>query len=101
MSILNVKGQRKNERRFPGIRGKRPDKASFRREEAAARQAEYDQLSLEQKIARLPPEPFAAKQRLRLLKHLAKQSAPVKDETPQSEAAESNKQQPKKNTKGK
>jgi hypothetical protein len=56
---------------------------------------------LEQKIARLPPEPFAAKQRLRLLKHLAKQSAPVKDETPQSEAAESNKQQPKKNTKGK
>lgn len=41
-----------------------------RRKEAEARQAEYDKLTLQQKLAALPPEPFAAKQRSKLLAKL-------------------------------
>ena len=37
-----------------------------RRKSAEARQAEYDKLTLEQKLAKLPPEPHAAKQRAKL-----------------------------------
>lgn len=52
-----------------------------RRNLANERQAEYDKLSLKQKLDRLPPEPFAAKQRARLLALLNK---PVK--APEAEA---------------
>ena len=38
-----------------------------RRAEAEARQAEYDKLTLQQKIDKLPPEPQAAKERAKLL----------------------------------
>lgn len=38
----------------------------FRRKEAEKRQAEYDKLSLQQKLDRLPPPPQAAKQRAKL-----------------------------------
>jgi hypothetical protein len=71
-----VKGQRKNHRRYPGIKGKRPDKAKFRREEAVERQTEYDKLTLQQKLERLPPEPLCKKQRARLQAQLDKQNQP-------------------------
>lgn len=77
MSVMSgIKGQRKNHRLFPGIKGKRPDKAKFRREEATQRQTEYDKLSLQQKLDRLPPEPLCAKQRTRLLALIEKQNQP-------------------------
>jgi regulator of protease activity HflC (stomatin/prohibitin superfamily) len=44
-----------------------------RRARAEERQAEYDKLTLQQKIERLPPEPAAKKQRARLLAKLQKQ----------------------------
>ena len=44
-----------------------------RRQRAEARQAEYDKLTLQEKIERLPPEPAAKKQRARLLAKLQKQ----------------------------
>jgi hypothetical protein len=37
-----------------------------RRKSAEARQAEYDKLTLQQKLDKLPPEPHAAKQRAKL-----------------------------------
>jgi len=74
--MSGVKGQRKNHRLFPGIRGRRPDKAKFRREEAVERQTEYDKLSLQQKLDRLPPEPLCKKQRTRLLTLMEKQNQP-------------------------
>ena len=40
---------------------------SERRAQAEARQKEYDKLTLQQKIDRLPPKPFAAKQRTKLM----------------------------------
>lgn len=39
-----------------------------KRKAAQARQAEYDKLSLDEKIAKLPAAPAAARQRARLLK---------------------------------
>jgi hypothetical protein len=96
MSVMaGIKGQRKNHRLFPGIKGRRPDKAKFRREEAVQRQTEYDKLSLQEKLDRLPPEPLCAKQRTRLLAKIEKQNQPkpVK-EVPKAQAEEnvSNKQ---------
>lgn len=46
------------------------------RKEAEERQAEYDKLSLQQKLERLPAAPAAARQRARLLASKAK-PAPV------------------------
>lgn len=43
-----------------------------RRKRAEERQAEYDKLTLEQKIERLPPEPRAKRQRDRLMSELKK-----------------------------
>ena len=48
--------------------------AAIRKEDALKRQAAYDLLTLEEKIAKLPPEPHAKKQRARLLALLEKQS---------------------------
>lgn len=39
---------------------------AMRRREAEARQAEYDKLTVQQKLDRLPPAPAAAKQRAKL-----------------------------------
>jgi hypothetical protein len=39
-----------------------------RRKRAEERQAEYDKLTLQEKLDRLPPEPAAKKQRAKLLK---------------------------------
>ena len=43
-----------NTRRFPGIKGPRPDKASKRKEEALKRNAAYAVLPIEEKKARNP-----------------------------------------------
>jgi hypothetical protein len=45
-----------------------------RRKEAEQRQAAYDVLSTQQKIDRLPAEPYAKKQRAKLLVRLAEES---------------------------
>ncbi|MDE1834527.1 MAG: hypothetical protein KGH64_04270 [Candidatus Micrarchaeota archaeon] len=52
MSIFNVggNGSKKNHRKYPGVRGKRPDLKKIRQTEALERQAQYDALSLEQKM---------------------------------------------------
>jgi hypothetical protein len=47
-----------------------------RRKEAELRQAAYDTLSTQQKIDRLPPEPYSQKQRAKLLARLAEESNP-------------------------
>jgi len=47
-----------------------------RRTRAEARQAEYDKLSLQEKLKRLPAEPAATKQRTRLISLLEKQNQP-------------------------
>ncbi len=57
-----------------------------RRARAEERQAEYDKLTLQQKIDRLPPEPHAAKQRARLLALVAKQAAKVEADKVAAEA---------------
>ena len=44
----------------------------FRRTEADKRQKEYDKLTLQQKLDRLPPSPKADKQRKRLMSQLNK-----------------------------
>lgn len=41
-----------------------------RREQAEARQAQYDALTTAEKLAKLPPEPHAARQRARLTAQL-------------------------------
>lgn len=42
----------------------------FRREQAEKRQAEYDKLTVQQKLDRLPAEPACKRQRTKLLKQL-------------------------------
>lgn len=57
-----------------------------RRKSAEARQAEYDKLTLEQKLAKLPPEPHAAKQRAKLTARL-QQAADKAEATKKAAAA--------------
>lgn len=52
-----------------------------RRTRAEARQVEYDKLSLQEKLKRLPPEPAAAKQRARLQGLLEKKNQPKQEPT--------------------
>ena len=47
-------------------------KRAERRKKAEEMQAEYDKLTLDEKLAKLPPEPGAKKQRARLLALKAK-----------------------------
>jgi hypothetical protein len=62
-----------NDRLYP--RSKQPTHiAETRKKDSLQRQADYDLLPLEDKIARLPPEPGAKKQRTRLLALLEKQN---------------------------
>ena len=66
-------GKRQNNRRTYPDAGMQPcQKSKYRREEALERQAAYDALTLQEKIARLPPEPFSAKQRKKLIAQLNK-----------------------------
>ena len=66
---FGVRGNRNCSRRYPGIKGRRPDHKVFRRREAAARLAEYNTLSVEQKLGLLNTRPGESKkQRARLLK---------------------------------
>lgn len=51
-----------------------------RRSQAEERQAAYDLLTTQQKIDTLPPEPFAKKQRTKLLLRLAQESKPKTSE---------------------
>lgn len=55
----------------------------LRREQAKERQAAYDQLSLQQKLDRLPPPPHCEKQRAKLLSQMSpgKKPASVTEET--------------------
>lgn len=55
---------------------------AMRRRFADERQAEYDKLSLKEKLERLPPEPGAAKQRARLTALLNKPVKATEAEAP-------------------
>ena len=62
------------------------------RKAAEELQAEYNKLSLEEKIARLPPEPGAQKQRKRLLALLEERNkAPTQTESGKEEKKQSKK----------
>jgi len=66
-------GKRSNNRRvYPEANHQPCHKAKLRKQWALERQAEYDKLTLQQKLDRLPPEPLCKKQRTRLLALLAK-----------------------------
>lgn len=71
-----------------------------RRVQAEKRQAEYDKLSLQEKLDRLPPEPAAQRQRTKLLDQVKKSEEKVKqDEAAKSTVSE--KKNKKENEKGK
>jgi hypothetical protein len=95
-----------NTHKWPDANHQPRQKAGDRKLNSEARQSVYDELTLEQKIAALPPEPFSAKQRARLLAKLEKQNAPKaepKNVAPKAEASENVtevKTQPKKYMKG-
>lgn len=44
-----TRGAKKNARRYPGVKGRRPDQAKIRKEEAVVRHAAYAALPLEAK----------------------------------------------------
>jgi hypothetical protein len=52
--MTTPKSKRTNSRKFPGIAGRRPDNAAYRREEALKRNAAYAALPEEEKKARNP-----------------------------------------------
>jgi hypothetical protein len=62
-----------NNRKYPGESGARPDNAKFRREEAIERQVYYDNLSIEDKIAKLGKH-VAMKQRAKLAADLERRN---------------------------
>jgi hypothetical protein len=68
-----------NRRAYPDATRQPRHLDSLRKSEALARQEAYDKLTLEEKIARLPPEPHAKKQRARLLALLEKRSQPKQE----------------------
>lgn len=53
---------------------------AVRRASAEKRQEAYNKLTLEQKFAKLPPEPHGAKVRAKLLKQLEASKKPAKEE---------------------
>jgi hypothetical protein len=68
-----------NNRRFPNADRQPRHKAAERQGRLDARKEAYDALSLEQKIALLPPEPYAKRQRTRLMGLLEKKSQPKQE----------------------
>ena len=71
MAGLFGSGKRKNDRRYPGIRGRRPDNKSFRIKDAAERKEAYSKLSNTEKLdkldAKLGKDIGATKQRAKLM----------------------------------
>lgn len=63
-----------NNRKYPSANRQPRHKAADRIGRALARQEVAASLTLEQKIAKLPPEPFSAKQRARYLAQLVKRN---------------------------
>jgi len=53
---------------------------ALRKEGVRERQEAYDKLTLDEKLAKLPPEPHAAKQRARLLALKNKKAQPKQEE---------------------
>ncbi len=91
-----------NRRIYPDANHQPRHKAAERKLKAEVRQELANELTLEQKLAKLPPEPLCAKQRARYTAQLAKRNAPKpepKNETPKTESSEV-KPQPKKYMKG-
>lgn len=96
-----------NNHKHPNANHQPRQKAHDRKLNANARQDVYNELTLEQKIAALPPEPHAKKQRARLLAALEKRNAPkpepkneTKSEAPQGAEATVKQQKQKKYMKG-
>jgi hypothetical protein len=56
----------KKDRRFTGTSRNRPDMLKKRQAEALGRNDAYQELSVQQKLAALPPAPLCAKQRAKL-----------------------------------
>ena len=71
-----------NNRKYPEADRQPRHIASFRVKESKERQEAYDLLTLEQKLAKLPPEPKCAKQRAKLLAKIDK-----RDRKPQPKEA--------------
>jgi hypothetical protein len=65
-----------NTHKYPNANHQPRQKAADRKLHAQARQDVYNELTLEQKIAALPPEPYSKKQRARLLAKLAQRNQP-------------------------
>jgi hypothetical protein len=55
------------QRMFPGVRGRRPDNKASKQKEAGERQALYNNLTLQEKLERLPAG-HCNKQRAKLMK---------------------------------
>jgi hypothetical protein len=62
-----MKNQKMNTNRRHNGGGANPHERKTRQAEALGRQDAYNDLTLQQKISALPPEPFSKKQRARLL----------------------------------
>lgn len=92
-----------NNRKYPDANHQPRQKAFDRKLRAEARQEVYNELTLEQKIAALPPEPHSKKQRARLAALLNKKTQPKQevknDVTVSGDSQEQSK--PKKYMKGK
>ena len=69
-----------NRRKYPGERGRRPDNAKFRRDEATKNAAAYSKLSIKEKLLKLDeklgPGQGAERQRARLMAQLERQLNP-------------------------
>ena len=63
-----------NNRKYPDADRQPRHVAHLRIAEAKERQEAYDKLSLEEKLAKLPPEPLCAKQRAKLLSKIEKRN---------------------------
>jgi len=87
--ILSSKGDKKNERKYPGIKGRRPDLKKIRREECEERTKFWRTLTPAQQLAELDRRGHAAKkQRARLEALIAKA------ETKETEAETENADKP-------
>lgn len=69
-----------NNHKYPEANKQPKQKAAARIGGAQGRQEAYNELTLEQKIACLPPEPGAKKERAKLMKQLDKRNAKAEAE---------------------
>lgn len=96
-------GPKQNNRRvYPDATRQPRQFDAMRKREAKERQEAYAKLSLEEKLARLPAAPAAAKQRAKLMALLEKKNQKAENEKVVAEQAEANEQvkQTKKSRKG-